>query len=112
MMRDSSNGYNAWKELNWYGKELQQAIEWKDEEYAASSIFKMLWTMCNEHQADGVRCAGDWEFLFDTETEANSFANVMELAGVQSRTGYYDPEEDEREGCVDEFTGKWYASWD
>ena len=53
------------------------------------------------------------EFLVYTEEEADRLADFLEALGFDyARTGYYDPEEDEREGCVDDLTGKWYVSVD
>ena len=115
MMRDNKNGYSAWKAIEECADEIKKAVEEKDEAWAAQSIIEALWTICNEHEHPRVFCAGDVEFLFDSEEKANAMADVIDLAFGEypcSFTGYYDPEEDEREGCVDEFTGKWYASWE
>jgi len=113
-MRDYENGYNAWRELSKLGEQLKTAINDRDEAYCGSLILDMLWTICHEHCHPRVMCAGDKEFLFNTESKANAMADVMELATGESYglTGYYDPTEDEREHCVDMFTGKWYATWD
>lgn len=112
-MRDNTNGYSAWKDLERLNNALKMAIDDRDEEDLGTIVLNMLWAICNEHDHPRVFAAGDCEFLFDTEEKANAMADIIELAGADyGRTGYYDPEEDEREGCVDRFTGKWYASWD
>jgi hypothetical protein len=112
-MRDFANGYSAFDELDKLADELKIAASEKDEEPIGAIILNMLWTICNEHDNPRVVAAGDREFLFDTEKKASVMADIIELAGNgYARIGYYDPEEDEREGCVDDFTGKWYASWD
>lgn len=124
MMRDNVNGYSAWREIDGCADEIKRAVKEKDEALAAQKILEALWTICNEHTNENehqrVFCAGDMEFLFDSEEKADAMADVIDLAFGDSvysvyslsRTGYYDPEEDNRDGCVDEFTGKWYASWD
>lgn len=115
MMRDSENGYNAWVALKDSADDLVKAIANKDEESAADAILEALWTICNEHEHKRIMCAGSYEFIFPTEERADAMADVIALAFGDAeafdRTGYYDPEEDEREGCVDELTGKWYATW-
>lgn len=113
MMRDFSDGYSAFDELDKLADNLKKAISERDEEPIGTIILNMLWTVCNEHTHPRVFAAGDCEFLFDTREKANGMADIIELAGADDcRIGYYDPEEDEMEGCVDDFTGKWYASWD
>lgn len=112
-MRDFSDGYSAWRELDRLVENMKKAINEKDEHWIGTLILNALWTVCNENSHPRVFAGGDCEFLFDTEEKANAMADVMELAGAEYiNTGYYDPEEDERDGCVDKFTGKWYASWD
>lgn len=66
---------------------------------AVAKAFRAEWT-------------GD-EFLVYTEDEADRIADLLEALGFDYVfTGYYDPEEDQREGCVDNCTGKWYVSVD
>lgn len=51
------------------------------------------------------------DILCKTEEEARGVANFLEDMGFTSiSTGYYDPDEDERNGCVDEKTGCWFIS--
>ena len=112
-MRDYKNGYSAWRELDRLVKDMKEAINEKDKGWIGTLILNALWTVCNENVHPRVLASGDYEFIFDSEEKANAMADIIELAGADyGRTGYYDPEEDDREGCVDELTGKWYASWD
>jgi len=54
------------------------------------------------------------QLLCSTETVADLVANYIdELCGDRvSHTGYYDPEEDERSGEVDDHTGWYYVDFD
>lgn len=52
------------------------------------------------------------EFLFEDESDAEYFADFLEILGFDSNTGYYVPEEDERNGEVDEHTGWYYVDVD
>ncbi len=64
----------------------------------------------NKH---GIRLAGETEILCKTETQAEGIADFLEDLGFEDiRTGYYDPEEDKRNGEVDEYTGLYYVNWD
>lgn len=109
-MRDNKNGYNAWLHLTEYKDQMIMAIEDKDEEWMADIAIEILWILVNEHGTDKVFAAGDTEFIVNTETEANVIAHLLEAAGAREvNTGWYDPAEDERDGCDDELTGKWYV---
>ena len=57
-------------------------------------------------------CGGD-EILCETEEEAETLANFFDqLFGMGTvSTGYYDPEEDERNGEVDCHTGYYYVNF-
>ena len=113
-MRDFKNDYSVWRSLRYYTDDLRVAINKKDEEECNIAILNLLCTICNKHDHPRVVCTSEGEFLFNSEEKADALADVFELALNDScgHTGYYDPEEDEREGCVDEFTGKWWASWE
>lgn len=51
------------------------------------------------------------EILCKTEDAAERLADFLEDCGfAEINTGYYDPEQDKVEGCVDEYTGFWYVS--
>lgn len=51
------------------------------------------------------------DILCKTEEEAKGVANFLQDMGFDSvSTGYYDPVQDERDGCVDDKTGYWFIS--
>jgi len=51
------------------------------------------------------------QLLTKTEELANALADLIDLVDdCQTTTGYYDPEEDEKAGEVDELTGYYYVS--
>ena len=53
----------------------------------------------------------DDEILTLTEDEADRIANLMESLGFPAVcTGYYDPEDDARDGINNNYTGKWYVT--
>lgn len=60
----------------------------------------------------------DEEILCKTEELAEALANMIETLywqdgeKVLTRTGYYDPAEDEAEGVNDKYTGWYYVSID
>jgi hypothetical protein len=61
--------------------------------------------------------AGD-EIFCKTESAANAIADMLECLyraqgeDVLINTGYYDPDEDERNNEVDRYTGWWYVNID
>lgn len=50
----------------------------------------------------------DEAIMADNEKAANTLADFLECFGYQPCTGYYDPEEDARNGEVTEVSGLWY----
>ena len=54
--------------------------------------------------------ANDDEILSKDEVAINYVADLLDTIGYDAVTGYYDPEEDERNGEVDEYTGYYYVS--
>ena len=54
------------------------------------------------------------EILCRTEELAEMIADILEsISGERmAHTGYYDPEEDEKDDCVDGRTGWYYVDWD
>lgn len=51
------------------------------------------------------------EILCDREDVAEIIADILESIGFDEvTTGYYDPEEDKRNGEVDKFTGWYYVT--
>lgn len=53
------------------------------------------------------------EIICETEQQADTIADLLEALGYDYvNTGYYDPEEDAKEGRTYETTGYWYVSID
>ena len=54
------------------------------------------------------------EILCRTEEQADAIAGILDdISGEHmAHTGYYDPEEDEKDDCVDGRTGWYYVDWD
>ena len=54
------------------------------------------------------------EILCRTEELADMIADILEgISGEhEAHIGYYDPEEDEKDNCVDDRTGWWYVDYD
>lgn len=51
------------------------------------------------------------QLLTKTAAQADALADLIDLVDdCQTTTGYYDPEEDEKAGEVDELTGYYYVS--
>ena len=64
----------------------------------------------NEDKKHGYWTDGE-QILCKTEAEVDIIADFLEDLGFDClNTGYYDPIEDEREGCVDDHTGYWYIN--
>lgn len=61
---------------------------------------------------------GDREILVRTESAAEAVADLIELLyraqgdDISINTGYYDPEEDRKNGETDQYTGWWYINID
>ena len=73
-------------------------------------IFALLNTKNNSKH--GFRIVGD-ELLCKTKEQAEVIADFFEDLGFDYvRTGYYDPEEDTKENCVDKYTGWYYVDFD
>lgn len=51
------------------------------------------------------------EILVNNENAAEYIADFLEALGYEAHTGYYDPKQDERDGCVDEHTGYYYINF-
>lgn len=56
-------------------------------------------------------CDGE-EILSKDENVISAIADLIDMIAntAISCTGYYDPAEDERDGCVDEHTGYYYVT--
>lgn len=69
----------------------------------------MFEKMAKSIEANDVWYDGDM-ILCRTKEMFDSFVNVLACMDIGFVTGYYDPEEDERDDCVNEYTGCWYIS--
>ena len=98
-----------------------------DERYDFEShIFENVWYEFVKHlpqEADWVKSEDGvdlWyyadadEILCRTEELADRIADILEgISGEhEAHIGYYDPEEDEKDNCVDGRTGWWYVDYD
>ena len=93
-----------------------------------SHVFEMVWSNFVKHLPTEEDWAKDYklnsidvwyyadtdEILCRTEDLAEMIANIIEsISGEKmAHTGYYDPEEDERDDCVDCRTSWYYVDWD
>lgn len=85
-----------------------------DKHFMDCHIWTYLWQSLedNENNRHGYWSNGE-EILCKTEEAAEHLADFFEDLGFDYvRIGYYDPEEDERNGEVDACTGYWYVSVD
>lgn len=71
---------------------------------------------CEEDRPFSARLGKYWtdgsEFLFENEGDAEYFADFLEILGFDTYTGYYDPEEDARNGETNDHTGWYYVDAD
>ena len=79
------------------------------------NIWPYLIQCLKENEADNKH--GFWtdgsQILCKTEEAAENVANFLEDLGLTDiTTGHYDPNEDERSGINDEYTGYYYISND
>lgn len=93
-----------------------------------SHVFEMVWSNFTKHLPDEKDKNNDYahnninvwynadadEILCRSEELAEMIANIIEsISGEKmAHTGYYDPEEDERDDCVDGRTGWYYIDFD
>lgn len=86
---------NVWYE---FVKHLPQEADWARDKDSIS-----IW---HYEDADEIMCR--------TEEIADRIADILEgISGEhEAHIGYYDPEEDEKDNCVDDRTGWWYVDFD
>ena len=66
--------------------------------------------ICDNKMPDGtIVRRDDYEILCNNEESANLIADFLDALGFCTNTGWYDPEEDAKEGINDEYTGWWYV---
>lgn len=83
------------------------------------SLFDAIINTAPREPTDGepIWSNGDM-ILCRTEWIADEIAAAVENVGTAvghytlTHTGYYDPAEDERDKCVDKYTGWWYVELD
>ena len=89
------------------------------EEADGTLIFHMLRTQLPElavfYETDHLLTGRHYTFFQDSEKilcqseeKINALADLLDDLGCTAITGYYDPEEDERNGTVDQYTGFYY----
>lgn len=77
--------------------------------------FYIISDRLRDYSDEYIWSAGD-EILCRTESAANALADMLEQLyksqdeNVLINTGYYDPEEDKRNGEEDRYTGWWYVN--
>lgn len=79
-----------------------------------SDLGKAYMAMCEALPREPVAEEPFWStgslILANSEEKANELADFLdETFGACSMTGYYDPDEDERNNTVDMCTGYWYV---
>jgi len=87
---------NVWYE---FVKHLPQEEDWANDTHNSIDIWYYA-------DADEILCR--------SEELADMVANILEgISGEhEAHIGYYDPEEDEKDNCVDDRTGWWYVDFD
>lgn len=81
-------------------------------DYYAEAVCKCLNRIAPDMYVKYMETSG--EILTDREDVADAIADLIEASGQFDyvNTSYYDPEEDERDGVKDEYTGKWCVTID
>lgn len=92
-----------------------------------SHIFENVWyefvkhlPTPEDHENDTINAIDVWysevsdEIMCRTEELAEMIANILDgISGEhEAHTGYYDPEIDEEDDCVDDRTGWWAVDYD
>lgn len=79
--------------------------------------FELVADRLRDYSEGDIWSAGN-EILCKTKSAADAIADMFETLyksqgeNVVVNTGYYDPEEDRRNGETDRFTGWWYVNID
>ena len=78
---------------------------------AFDAITELLFA--NTENRHGIFTYDGNEILCPKHYQAEGIADLLEDMGIENvLTGYYDPEEDKRNGEVDARTGYFYVDWD
>lgn len=92
--------------LVWKGWEGMDKLNWID----------LITERLRDYSEGEIWTDGGSEILVRTESAANTVADMLTTLyrtqgeEVEINTGYYDPEEDERNNEVDRYTGWWYVN--
>ena len=92
--------------LVWKGWEGMDKLNWID----------LITERLRDYSEGEIWTDGGYEILVRTESAANTVADMLTTLyrtqgeEVEINTGYYDPEEDERNNEVDRYTGWWYVN--
>ena len=73
------------------------------------NIVESIASLPDRWERFGTRTDGE-VILCKEEKTAELIADILSAAEEDICTGYYDPEEDEQDGCVDSYTGLYYIS--
>lgn len=94
--------------ISWYVKGMENGAVNPEDWHLAEQIMACL----KENATGNIWSNGD-EILCKTEAQAEAIADLLEACGYDYvRTGFYDPEEDAKEGRTFDTTGWWYVDWD
>lgn len=108
--------------LSGYMSLLDDTLQGADAADRIDRLLKdLLWALPKEPRGAPDDDPGFWtdgdEILCPTKTESEVLANALEdvlreMPSITVQTGYYDPEEDVRNGEVDEHTGFYYVKFE
>lgn len=106
-------------------KDCRDALDEEIKDDFENYVFENVWCIVAEqlptkedHERDVHNAIDVWfddvQIMCRTEEIADTIANILDkISGERmAHTGYYDPEEDERSGEVDDHTGWWYVDFD
>lgn len=89
--------------------------EQKETQAEAEDLYEKLISMLNgkpfifRHGGTKETLWSDGDMIFSSsEKVINIVADLLDCVGYESVTGYYDPEEDKKQGIVDRYTGFYY----
>ena len=98
------------KETNTSGSKVPDSVKKAFEDMSQQMWPFLLWCLQQQEERHGYWTNGQ-DILCPTEDAADKLADFLEDLGFDVvNTGYFDPEEDARNGETDECTGYWYVS--
>ena len=123
-IREIISAKNGLSDSQEFGLTYSQAVGFLDQiedvlkPKHAFNWFNIIADHLTDHSCKEVWCNNGDEIMCCSKEIADVFADLIEnLYRSQGEeivviTGYYDPEEDERNGEIDDCTGYWYVSLD